>query len=135
MSRSKPNTGIKSRDGLRQVILFEGLENGRLSLSDIDAVMELRDKFLILFEVKKEGIDIPKGQRGMLEAIVDAWYETGRIGMIVKAEHNQNGEFIFLRKCVVVDIYYKGSWRPQSEKITVREFLENFYSKNKIENE
>lgn len=134
MSRTVKRTGIKSRDGIKQVILYEGLENGKISLSDIDAVMELRDKFLILFEVKKEGIDIPKGQRGMLEAIIDAWQETGRIGMIVKADHNQEGEFIYLRQCLVVDIYYNGTWRPQTNKITVREFLDNFYKKN-LDNE
>lgn len=130
MSRTNRRTGIKSRDGIKQVILYEGLESGKISLSDIDAVMELRDKFLILFEVKKEGIEIPKGQRSMLEAIVDAWQETGRVGMIVKADHDQTGEFIYLRQCLVVDIYYKGNWRSQSNKITVREFLDNFYKKN-----
>jgi len=134
MSRTKKRTGIKSRDGFRQVILYEGLENGNISLSDIDAVMELRDKFLILFEVKRKGISIPKGQRGMLEAIIDAWHETGRVGMIVKADHNSDEEFIYLRTCVVVEIYYKGSWREFGD-ITVREFLENFYNKNKLNDE
>ncbi len=130
MSRSNRRTGIKSRDGIRQVVLFEGLENGKVSLSDIDAVMELKDNFLILFEVKKEGNEIPRGQRGMLEAIVNAWDETGRVGLIVKADHDQTGEYIYLKRCIVKEIYYKGSWREQAEKITVREFLDNFYKKN-----
>lgn len=130
MSRSNRRTGIRSKDGIRQVVLFEGLEHGKVSLSDIDAVMELKDNFLILFEVKKEGNEIPRGQRGMLQAIVDAWAETGRVGLVVKADHDQKGEYIYLKKCVVKDIYYKGVWREQDEKITVREFLENFYKKN-----
>lgn len=131
MSRTRKHQ-IKSRDGIRQVILFEGLQNNKVSLSDLDAVIELRDKFLILFEVKKSGFDIPRGQRTMLEAIVDAWDETGRIGMIVKADHNSDKDHILLRTCVVMEVYYKGSWRPVGD-ITVREFLDNFYKKNNIE--
>lgn len=132
MSRSRPNNGIKSRDAFQQVILFEGLENGKISLSDIDAVVELRGKYLILFEVKRDGVEIPKGQRGMLESIVNAWHETGRVGMVVKAEHDQTGKFVYLRRCIVTQVYYKGTWRDQNERITVREFLDNFYNKNKI---
>ena len=95
-----------------------------------DDVQNIKQEMEHVDEVKKEGNEIPRGQRGMLQAIVDAWEETGRIGLIVKADHDQKGEYIYLKKCVVKDIYYKGTWREQDEKITVREFLENFYKKN-----
>tara|TARA_R110000850_G_scaffold175279_1_gene300836 strand:+ start:40 stop:408 length:369 start_codon:yes stop_codon:yes gene_type:complete len=117
---------------LRQVILFEGLQKGGVSPSDIDAILELHDNYLILFEVKKVGVEIPKGQRNMLETIVDVWGDSGRIGLVVKATHNvKNTDDILLKDCEVAEVYYKDSWKIIGG-INVKEFLDNFYKKNNI---
>lgn len=118
---------------LRQIILFEGLQKGGVSPSDIDAILELREEYLILFEVKKSGVKIPNGQRRMLETLVDVWAETGRVGLVVKATHNySNNQDILLRNCIVEEVYYKGSWKIIGDR-NVKKFLDVFYKKNNIE--
>lgn len=123
---------IRNEKTFRQVILYEGLQKKGISPSDIDAILELRGNYLILFEVKKEGVKIPRGQRKMLETLTDVWSETGRLGLVVKATHNyKNTEDIMLKDCIVEEVYYKGSWKIIGD-IKVKEFLDNFYKKNNI---
>ena len=133
MSRTRKPL-VKNRETLGQVILFEGLQRKGLSPSDIDAVLEIRDNYLILFEVKKDGFDIPKGQRVLLETLVDVWDETGRMGIVVKAIHRvKNNKDILLKDCEVAEVYYKGSWKIIEDTILVGAFLDNFYKKQNIE--
>lgn len=131
MSRTKKPL-VRHDATLRQVILFEGLQENGISPSDIDAILELRNNYLILFEVKKKGVEIPRGQRGMLETLVDVWAETDRIGLVVKATHTtKSNRDIMLKDCEVEEVYYNGSWKELGD-VTVKEFLTKFYKKNKI---
>lgn len=124
---------VRNRKTLGQLILFEGLQRKGLSPSDIDAVLEIHDNYLILFEVKKDGVDIPRGQRLLLETLVDVWDETGRLGLVVKATHRvKNNEDILLKDCEVEEVYYKGSWKVIERTILVGKFLDDFYKKQKI---
>ncbi len=132
MSRTRKPL-VKNRKTLGQLILFEGLQRKGLSPSDIDAVLEIHDNYLILFEVKKDGVDIPRGQRVLLETLVDVWDETGRMGLVVKANHRvKNNADILLKDCEVEEVYYKGSWKVIEKTILVGKFLDDFYKKQKI---
>lgn len=131
MSRTKKPL-IKDEMTFRQAILFEGLQINGIGLSDIDAILELRNNYLVLFEVKKKGVDIPRGQRSMLETLVDVWEETGRVGIVVKATHTvKGGADILLKDCEVEETYYQGSWKELGG-VNVKQFLTRFYKKNKI---
>ena len=54
---------IRSRNKVKQVIDFTGVQNGKLHPSDIDAVLEFDNEVLILMEVKYKFNKIPTGQR------------------------------------------------------------------------
>lgn len=45
---------IKYPKRAKQIIDFEGIENGKIHPSDIDAVLEFDSKYLLLFELKKK---------------------------------------------------------------------------------
>lgn len=131
MSRTRKPL-VRNSETMRQLILFEGLQRNGVYPSDIDAVLELRDKYLILFEVKKEGVEIPRGQRQLLETVVDVWDDSGRMGIVVKAIHNiPHTKDVLLKDCIVEEIYYKGSWKIVGD-VTVEKFLNRFYKKQKI---
>ena len=90
---------IKYPKRAKQVIDFEGIENGKIHPSDIDAVLEFDSKYLLLFELKKVGAKVPRGQRIMLERIIDAWEDTGKIGSVVYCEHDTDAsETIYLKE-------------------------------------
>ena len=113
---------IKHPKRAKQIIDFEGVQNGKIHPSDIDAVLEFDSKYLLLFELKKVGNKVPTGQRMMLERIIDAWEDSGKIGSVVYCEHDtMSHETIYLKDCKVIEVYNKG--KPKAFKVDLREFL------------
>tara|TARA_R100001463_G_scaffold53553_2_gene104584 strand:- start:23 stop:415 length:393 start_codon:yes stop_codon:yes gene_type:complete len=113
---------IKYPKRAKQIIDFTGVQNGKIHPSDIDAVLEFDSKHLLLFELKKVGVQVPLGQRMMLERIIDAWEDCGKIGTVVYCEHDTKSEdTIYLKDCTVVGVYNKGE--SKAFKSDLREFL------------
>lgn len=113
---------IKHLKRAKQIIDFTGVQNGKIHPSDIDAVLEFDSKYLLLFELKKVGVQVPLGQRMMLERIIDAWEDCGKIGSVVYCEHETEAEqTIYLKDCKVIGVYNKGE--SKAFKCDLREFL------------
>jgi hypothetical protein len=100
---------------------FTGVQNRAIHPSDIDGVLEFDDKYLFLIEMKFIATDIPTGQKMMLERIINAWEESGRIGAILKVEHKFRDEEIDvpLHLCFVTKVYSNKKWL----KIKPQQFL------------
>ena len=132
MSRTKSSL-IRNRDYIKQVLSFEGLKRGNVYPSDIDAVIELHNKHLILFEVKREGTIIPIGQKLMLERLVDSWNSINKIASALYVTHNtKHTEDIMLSECDIMEIYYLGKW-VKVDKLKVVDFLNKYYKKYNYE--
>ena len=54
---------IKFPERIKQVLNFKGIGNSKIHPTDIDAILEFNEKYLIIFEVKKEGMKVPIGQK------------------------------------------------------------------------
>jgi len=54
---------IKFPERIKQVLNFKGIGNSKIHPTDIDAILEFDGKHLIIFEVKKEGMKVPIGQK------------------------------------------------------------------------
>ena len=110
---------IKNSDRVRQVLDFTGVQNGKMHPSDIDAVLEFDNKYLILMEVKYKDSYIPTGQRLLLERIADAWCANlGKDAAILKVSHDfeDDKKDVPLDKCKVTYIWDRvGKWK-QLEK-------------------
>lgn len=106
---------IRSSNQVKQAIDFSGVQNGVIHPSDIDAALEFDNKALILMEVKRQGNDIPTGQRLLLERIVDRW----EYGIVLKVEHNFYDETkdIPLNQCTVTSCYYNKVWTNTNKPI------------------
>ena len=67
---------IKSESAFSQPLHFEGVqfntECNAITPTDIDAVLEFRDKLFVLIEVKRRGVDMSTGQRCAYERICRA---------------------------------------------------------------
>tara|TARA_B100000214_G_scaffold113066_1_gene79899 strand:- start:2698 stop:3078 length:381 start_codon:yes stop_codon:yes gene_type:complete len=101
---------IKNSNRAKQGIEFSGVEWGKIHPSDIDFVLEFKNKVLILGEVKFKGIELTTGQKLMLERIADSWH-TG-ISFVIFAHHTHEDDTtdIPLQKCEVYKIYYDKKW-------------------------
>ena len=115
-------TLIRNTNQIKQAIDFIGAEWGSIHPSDIDAVLEFDNEFLILFEVKRVGNPIHEGQRMMLDRICDSW--KGK-SIVLKAEHEYNDtEIIKLNECELTELYYNGCWRKTKYQLSIGKSLE-----------
>jgi len=112
---------IKYPKRAKQLIDFTGVKNGKIHPSDIDAVLEYDNQHLLLFEVKLKGVQVPLGQRLMLERIVDSW-SIFKFGTVVYCEHTVSPpQTVYLKDCTVIGIYNKG--KSKAFRCDLREFL------------
>jgi hypothetical protein len=110
---------IRNKEQVKQAIDFVGTEWKDIHPSDIDAVLEFDNEHLILFEIKRKGHSIPKGQRLLLKRIVDCWQRKGR-AIILKGEHQCNDtETIILQDCELTALYYDGFWRKPDYQLSI----------------
>ena len=63
---------IKHKNRIKQVIDFSGVDS-KIHPTDIDAVLEFDDKYLLLFEVKYKGLKAPLGQEILFNRITDCY--------------------------------------------------------------
>jgi len=103
---------IRNEDYLKQSIDFTGIGNSKIHPSDIDAVLEFDNKYLILMEFKHNGINIPIGQKLLLERISNSWNISSaeKKSVILKIKHNTNNGLINAVDCKVIEIYENVKW-------------------------
>ncbi len=108
---------IRNAAQVKQVIDFVGTEYGNIHPSDIDAVLEFDNEVLIIFEIKRQGCHIEKGQALLLERLVNNW--KGK-AIVLKGEHTyQDDEVIILNECAFTWCYYAGKWRRPKVALTI----------------
>ncbi len=78
---------IKYKNRIKQVLDFTGVGNSKIHPSDIDAILEFDNKYLIIFEVKLKGVQIPVGQKILFKRIADCWQKTNGEAFVVYCEH------------------------------------------------
>lgn len=113
-----------NRKAAKQLLAFDGLSysNG-IRPSDVDAIIEYKDKGYILFEAKYDIKEVPRGQKLMLERMVNDFDKTGKEAMAMVCEHYVKDEDtdVILGDSLLREFYWKGSWRVTDRPMTVKE--------------
>jgi beta-xylosidase len=116
----------------QQINDFSGLLYGKITPTDIDGVIEYKDKAYVLLEVKYGSKDLPYGQRLALQRIVDDAGKAGKIALALVVNHDveDTDKSVNVAQCDVREIYYSGEkeWRPPNAHLTVREITDKFLS-------
>ena len=95
--------------------------------TDIDAVMEFKNKVLVFWELKYGDAEIPEGQKLLYERIVDAWAQDGKEAVLFLCSHmTPSGEDIQLQNSMVTRTYYEGKWASEMGLKTAKERAEDF---------
>lgn len=103
---------IKYKKRINQVIDFN-FGDAKIHPTDIDAILEFDNQYLIIFEVKKRGVDTPTGQRLLFERLADSWAVNGKRSWVIYCEHDTDPEEIvnldncFTRIVYTDNVYYK----------------------------
>lgn len=125
---------INTRRG-RQLLRFDGMNLQREDLcsitpTDIDAVIDVRNRVLILFEAKLNGKEVPQGQKKALERIVDDAGCAGKNAIAIVCDHNVSNESedVYLKDSIAREVYETEhhEWRQMKRHMTAKE-LADFY--------
>jgi len=128
------DTLIRNIGQVKQAMNFAGLEYAAIHPSDIDAVIEINDKYIILMELKRKGNSIPVGQRLLLERIADK-FEYGWV-LFIEHDTNNTNESIDLMNAVVTQVYFRNKWYNTNNEYT-KEYitqLANRFGIDKLQN-
>jgi hypothetical protein len=108
---------IKYRKRFNQPIVFNGLQDGVISPTDIDFVFEVDNKFLLIGECKVEGKDLTIGQKLVLQRVVDNWTSSGKLAIAYYVTHNFHpDDDVVLSECDVHSVYTSGQWQRKNIK-------------------
>ena len=124
---------IKFEKRFKQPIIFDELQNGLVSPTDIDFCFETDNQFLIIGDCKKDDAPFPIGQKLVLERIADAWNSSGKnkLAVAVISTHSTSPEQpIMLARTVVTKMYSNRKWH--NTFITFADFVRKFAEKYDI---
>lgn len=102
---------------------------GNCHPSDIDMFYLGRNRVLILGEIKNQDGELKKGQRAMLEKLVEGWRYDGIVLFITHNKYFQKGDRVVnVAECYVNEIYYKQihKWKYPKRPTKVKEIIEYY---------
>lgn len=119
----------------KQLLRFDGFGLDKKSLesvmaTDIDALIDVRDKILIVVEAKLAGKEVPRGQQYALQRIVTDAKKAGKHAIAIVADHDvyDPEQDVFLKDLICREVFEseQEQWRRMKRRMTVRE-LANWY--------
>lgn len=119
----------------KQLLRFDGFGFDHKNLetvgaTDIDALIDVRDRILIIFEVKLDGKIVPKGQRYVLQRLVEDAKAKGKHAIAIVVDHSiyDPDEDVYLADLIVREVFESEGmmWKPMKKRMTARE-LANWY--------
>lgn len=118
---------IQNRDRKKQIIDFSGLKYGKITPTDIDGLIEYKDKAMMFFEYKYNNAELPHGQKLALERCVNDIRKAGKIAVAFICEHNVSdcNTDIDASSAIVRDCYYNGKWYHDGKR-TVKQKADSF---------
>ena len=117
---------IYNRSKLTQVLNFQDLTWGKIGPSDLDAVLELKDKAYVIIEAKEQGARWPRGQGIMLERLTKDLIRSGKHVLTIRATHNtETPQDIDIASCSVYAYLDRPrGWQMPTVRWTVRELID-----------
>ena len=125
---------VKHIERLEQTVSFKGMNYGTSTPTDIDAVIELKDRLLVLIELKHQTGVFPDGQRWTLERIVNNSTTKDRHAYCILARHYQEdvSQPVICKDAIVDKIYQNKKWVKPTREITVGEAVDIMIKKANI---
>lgn len=121
------------RDRAKQLIDFDGIQVLGMRPTDLDGVMDIKDKAYIFFEMKHNNAPLPFGQQLLLQRLVDRCSDEGRpcIALIASHDVDNTDDDVIAKDCIVRKYYWSKdhSWHTPKETYRVGQLITR-YCKN-----
>lgn len=111
-----------------QLIDFSGLRYGMITPTNVDGLIEFKDKLYILLELKLRQTPMKRGQELCFERLCNALTAANKIAIVIVAEHDTLiGQQISCTDARVRRCYKDGKWIAADAAVTVGELVNNLY--------
>ena len=115
---------IRNRKYASQIREFSGLKFGTIIPTDIDGLIEYKDKAFILIETKHKESELPFGQKLALERLCDA-IQKDKPALLIVASHESEGD-IDVANTAVTEFRFNGHWHKEDIHQTTRQVIDRF---------
>jgi hypothetical protein len=126
MTRGK----IYNRDRAQQIKDFSGLRWGKITPTDVDGLIEYKDKGFIWIETKMIDNPMPYGQRLAYKRLIDALQQAKPSVLYVSQHNTMPEDDIDMAQTEVIEYYFMGRWSPCDQDITLFEAIDGFINKH-----
>jgi hypothetical protein len=127
---------IHYRNRAKQIRNFSGIRYGNITPSDLDFVIEYHDERRILCELKLDGVELPIGQRLLMERFVNDFIKAGKPSIAFVANHfvSDYTQDIDVGNAVISEVYfqYNGIWETPVSTMTVKELSDLFINNDAL---
>ena len=117
---------IHNREYATQVKDYTGLRFGNITPTDIDGLIEYKDKAYVYIELKYKDAELPRGQRLALERQCDDMQRVKPTITII-ASHSETGD-IDVANTTVTEYRFWGAWRTRDTTTTTYDLISKFFS-------
>lgn len=122
---------IENPERAKQLLRFDGVCYGDTIMpTDIDGLIEYKDRIWVLWEIKRRGKSVPKGQRLMLERFVKMARYAHKNAIAIVAEHDvaDARQDVFLRDTLVKEYITTENiqWRRPTRRVTAKETADRY---------
>lgn len=116
---------IQHADRQRQINDFINLSIGA---TDLDGIIEYKNKAYIFFEIKYKDTRLSLGQRIALERLVTDTAKLGKKSILLVAEHQTHDtkDNVDVASCRVRCFFYAGKWTTPDQDTTVNDAVQKF---------
>ena len=113
-----------------QVLDFTGILPPPYAPTDIDGLVEWKNKAYVIIECKYKDKDMSLGQKIAIERMTKDFNKAGKRVVAIVVEHNVDDiqESVRVGNQLVREVYYdsQGRWRKPSHEMTAREAINDF---------
>ena len=113
-----------------QVLDFTGILPPPLAPTDIDGLVEWKDKAYVIIECKHGDKEMSLGQKIAIERMTKDFSKAGKRAVAIVVEHNVDNiqQSVMVGDQVVRQVYYDNQkeWREPNYIVTAKEAINNF---------
>lgn len=121
---------IQNVSRAQQINDFSGLMIRKITPTDIDGMIEYKNKAYVFIEIKYKDKELPYGQKLALERLATDAVKAGKSAIILVAEHDVEDTklSVDVAKCNTRSYFLKKNWHVPREKITIANAMSIFFS-------
>lgn len=113
---------IQYRNYASQIIDFSGIRIGNITPTDIDGLIEFKNRAFVLLEYKRRGGQLPHGQKLALTRMVDRLTKGGSSAILLVCVHDTNAPCdIDGANAIVESAYMNEKWFKGRQHTVIRE--------------